>query len=97
MLTVAAVIYLNDTTELKIPSIKLQQKKPAKSKEDWVEINRCIERSAKILHDEAMKGHSQIDWNNVTPEESDAWRKVTSRLNVEKFDRDRSCRDKGYF
>ena len=97
MITVAAVIYLNARTELKMPSIKIQQTKPAKSKKDWVKINRCIERSAKILHDEAMKGHIKIDWDNVTPEESDAWGKVTSRLNVEKFDRDRSCRDKGYF
>ena len=97
LLIVAAVIAFNDAGKLKLPSMKIHQKTPAKPKKDWVKINLCIERSAQILHDEAMEGHSQIDWDNVTPEESDAWAKVTSRLNMEKFDRDRNCRDKGSF
>ena len=38
-----------------------------------------------------------IDWDNITPEQSDERGKLLSRLNVEKIDRDKECRDNGSF
>ena len=71
--------------------------KKAPVKTDWVRIRACIAESAKILNDEAMKSHRLIDWDNVTPEESDAHKRLTSRLTVEKHERDAQCREKYSF
>ena len=71
--------------------------KKAPVKKDRVRIRACIAESAKILNDEAMKSHRLIDWDNVTPEESDAHKRLTSRLTVEKHERDAQCREKYSF
>ena len=71
--------------------------KKAPVKKDWVRIRACIVESAKILNDEAMKSHRLIDWDNVTPEQSDAHKRLTSRLTVEKHERDAQCREKYSF
>lgn len=63
----------------------------------WDRIRACIARSQKILNDEAMKSHRLIDWDDVTPEQIDDRRKLLSRLNVEKIDRDSECRAKYSF
>ena len=64
------------------------------STKDWDRVRACIARSQKILSDEAMKSHVLIDWDNVTPEESDRHKRLTSRLTVEKHERDAQCREK---
>ena len=51
-------------------------------------IRACIARSQKTLNDEAMKSHRLIDWNNLSPEESDAHKRLTPRLTVDKHERD---------
>ena len=66
-------------------------------KKDWVRIRACIARSQKILDDEAMKTYFLVDWDNITPEQSAERGKLLSRLNVEKIDRDKECRENGFF
>ena len=44
-----------------------------------------------------MKTYRLIDWDNITPEQSDERGKLLSRLNVEKIDRDKECRENGFF
>ena len=89
LLLLAACVYLTSVDNAYV------RKAPAKK--DWVKIRACIAESAKILHDEAMKTHRLIDWDNVTPEQSNNRTKLLSRLNVEKIDRDRQCREKYSF
>ena len=76
---------------------KTQQRKKPRTKKDWNKINQCIARSAKLLNEEAMKTYRLIDWDNITPEQSEERRKLLSRLNVEKIDRDKECRENGSF
>ena len=71
--------------------------KKAPVKKDWVKIRACIAESTKILNDEAMRTYRLIDWDNVTPEQIDDRKKLLSRLNVEKMDRDSECREKYSF
>ena len=44
-----------------------------------------------------METYRLIDWDNITPEEGEERRKLLSRLNVEKIDRDKECREKWFF
>ena len=67
--------------------------KKSPSKKDWVKIRACIAESAKILNDEAMRTYRLIDWDNVTPKQIDDRRKLLSRLQLEKIDRDSECRE----
>ena len=78
-------------------SSKIQKNKKSLIKKDWNKINQCIARSAKQLNDEAMKTYRLINWDAITPEQSEERRKLLSRLNVEKIDRDKECREKWSF
>ena len=62
-------------------------------KKDWKKIRACIAESAKIMDDEAIRTYRLIDWDNVAPEQIDERRKLTSRLTVEKLERDAKCRE----
>ena len=44
-----------------------------------------------------MKTYRLINWDTITPEQSEERRKLLSELNVEKLDRDKECREKGSF
>ena len=71
--------------------------KKALVQNDWVKITACIAESAKMLNDEAMRTYRLIDWVNVTPEQIEDRKKLLSRLDVEKIDRDSECREKYSF
>ena len=100
LLFMAACLYVADVNESydtgDFPKTKHHRKK-SPTRKDWNKINKCIARSAKILNDEAMKTYRLIDWDNITPEQSDERGKLLSRLNVEKIDRDKECRENGSF
>ena len=86
LVLIAAYVYLASLNAKKIPI-----------KKDWDRIRACIARSQKILNDEAMKSHRLIDWDNVTPEQSDAHKRLTSQLTVKKYERDAQCRERYSF
>ena len=100
LLAIAACFYMDDVnkslTTDKSPS-KIDKNKKSRTKKDWSKINQCIARSAKQLNDEAMKTYRLINWDTITPEQSEERRKLLSRLNVEKIDRDKECREKWSF
>ena len=87
LLAIAACFYMAE----------VNKSKKSLDKKDWSKINQCIAHSAKQLNDEAMKTYRLIDWETITPEQSEERRKLLSRLNVEKLDRDKECREKGSF
>jgi len=100
LLAIATCFYMADvnksfTTDKS--SSKIQKNKTSLIKKDWNKINQCIARSAKQLNDEAMKTYRLINWDTITPEQSEERRKLLSELNVEKLDRDKECREKGSF
>lgn len=100
LFSIAACLYVaevNQTFDKVDSPTKIQQRKKSPAKKDWNKINACIARSAKILNDEAMETYRLIDWDNITPEEGEERRKLLSRLNVEKIDRDKECRENGSF
>jgi len=89
LLLIAGGVYMEHTSK--------PHRKKSPVKKDWVKIRSCIAESAKILNDEAINSHRLIDWDNVTPEESDEHKRLTSRLTVEKHERDAQCREKYSF
>ena len=100
LLSIAACVYVaefNQTFDRVDSTTKIQERKKSPAKKDWNKINACIARSAKILNDKAMETYRLIDWGNITPEEGEERRKLLSRLNVEKIDRDKECRENGSF
>ena len=100
LLSIAACVYVaevNQTFDRVDSTTKIQERKKSPAKKDWNKINACIARSAKILNDKAMETYRLIDWDNITPEEGEERRKLLSRLNVEKFGRDKECRENGSF
>ena len=100
LLSIAAFLYMADVNEGfdrgDSPTTTHHSKKSS-AKKDWEKINKCIARSAKVLNDEAMKTYRLIDWDNITPQQSEERGKLLSRLNVEKIDRDNECRENGSF
>ena len=100
LLSIAACVYVaevNQTFDRVDSTTKIQERKKSPAKKDWNKINACIARSAKILNDKAMETYRLIDWDNITPEEGEERRKLLSRFNVEKIDRDKECRENGSF
>ena len=100
LLSIAACVYvaeLNQTFDGVGSPTTIQEHKKSPAKKDWNKINACIARSAKILNDKAMETYRLIDWDSITPEEGEERRKLLSRLNVEKIDRDKECRENGSF
>ena len=100
LLSIAACVYVaevNQAFDRVDSTTKTQERKKSPAKKDWNKINACIARSAKILNDKAMETYRLIDWDNITPEEGEERRKLLSRLNVEKIDRDKECRENGSF
>ena len=100
LLSIAACLYVADINEgydTGDSPTTTHHRKKSPARKDWNKINKCIAHSAKILNDEAMKTYRLIDWDNITPEQSDERGKLLSRLNVEKIDRDKECRENGFF
>ena len=99
LLLIAAGIYVANENKLftnRSPT-KKDWVKRSPTRKDWVKIRACIAKSQKILDDEAMRTYRLIEWDSTTPEQMDDRRKLLSRLNVEKIDRDSECRERFSF
>ena len=88
------IISISKNNEIKVAvPIRIDLNKAvdfAQSKKDWIKINKCLAASQAILIEETSKAY-------VANLEIDEWKQETSKLNMDKYNRDNNCKDKGYF
>ncbi|MDB4677569.1 hypothetical protein OAE71_00220 [Synechococcus sp. AH-551-A21] len=90
LLLIAGGFYLHDIAIQDKPATRIQRSEPTKAKQDWIKINKCLAASQAILIEETFKAY-------VAKLEINEWKQETSKLNMDKYNRDNNCKDKGYF
>lgn len=90
LLLIAGGFYLHDIAIQDKPATRIQRSEPTKAKQDWIKINKCLAASQAILIEETSKAY-------VAKLEINEWKQETSKLNMDKYNRDNNCKDKGYF